>query len=428
MPDGKPYRKADGKHAPQELLSEYGKITSVNPEGKPSWSGFFFQRLEVGLKLASVIVCPNGEELNEGDAWAILKSALIDTVIRKGGREPLNPIEILRIADGKAAQFFRKPNVQYVLISSLSVKSMPVKRLEVAGCRIQAMSSRGKYPYPERIRTGVDAEIARQMESLRWKLVRVTTTGRSIHEAVDNAFRALSLLRGLWSLFATYQSWSITFGSAKDDPIGVIHAGPLHTLHYPNRNLATDLYWYERGAIMRRKVFQPNDGWQRIEKQRRWAVRRLLRLPFRKDVEDLIIRYVNALDQSDHDVAFLQMWSILETLTNTIGANYDETLRRTIWPYDDRKIAKEFLECARLRRNLYVHAARSTEEPDQVAYLIKSFVDPHLVRLIRNDFGVSNVEEYGQHLSLPTDVKVLERDKQWIEKALRIARKRLKKK
>jgi len=143
-------------------------------------------------------------------------------------------------------------------------------------------------------------------------------------------------------------------------------------------------------------------------------------LSYRKELEDLILRYAAALDQTDHNVALLQMWSILERLTNTVGAHHDETVRRTVWLFKDKDLARNLLDCVRLQRNLYVHAARSAEKPDQATYLIKTFVDPHLFSLIRNDLKVTSLEEYGQHLSLPTDVTTLHRNKRWFAKAIRI--------
>jgi hypothetical protein len=58
-------------------------------------------------------------------------------------------------------------------------------------------------------------------------------------------------------------------------------------------------------------------------------------------------------------------------------------------------------------------------EQDQASYLIKSFVDPHLDNLIRNNFNVKSIEEYGQFLSLPTDLDTLKRNKKWYEKAIK---------
>lgn len=96
------------------------------------------------------------------------------------------------------------------------------------------------------------------------------------------------------------------------------------------------------------------------------------------------------------------MWSILESLTDTVGARYDETIKRVLWPFEDRQLSRELLEYLRTYRNQYVHAARSDDNRDQVAMLIKAFIDPHLVALIRNDFQVDTIKEYARCLSLPT--------------------------
>ena len=56
-------------------------------------------------------------------------------------------------------------------------------------------------------------------------------------------------------------------------------------------------------------------------------------------------------------------------------------------------VAKEMLEALRHRRNQYVHSGRAGEDGDQVAYLIKSLVDPHLVSLIQNPFGVTSLKD-----------------------------------
>jgi hypothetical protein len=379
-----------------------------------------FERLDVALRLAAAVICPGGEELNEQDAWAIVRSTLIEAVKRKGGKQPLVAKEVLDLGDAKASDYFRQREARYILISSLSVQSLPFRRTQVAGCQIESLRSRRTFPYPQSVRnTGNDA-IASHIDSPRYQCVRVNTNGKSIYDAAEKSFRALHLLRGMWSLFATYGSWTISFGGTKQEPIGVIHAGPVHTLHHPDHTLVADMFWYERAATNDRKLFKPDKGWEQIEKHRRWAMKRMRHLNYRKDLEDLILRYVAALDQTDHNVALLQMWSILEKVTNTVGSQYDETVRRTVWPFKSRDIEKNLLDCVRLQRNLYVHAARPAEEPDQVTYLIKSFVDPHLVGLIRGDFGVTSLEEYGQHLSLPTDIPTLVRTKKWVTKAIRI--------
>jgi hypothetical protein len=53
-----------------------------------------------------------------------------------------------------------------------------------------------------------------------------------------------------------------------------------------------------------------------------------------------------------------------------------------------------------------------------VAYLLKNFLDPHLIKLIGNQFQVRSIEEYGQFLSLPTNVATLEEQSRKLQRAL----------
>ena len=147
-PTGKPYRGKEGKHSPSEVLAEVGRQSAVNSDGSLSRS-FGIERFELALKLASVVICPSGEELNQSDSWGIVRKALLVSIKLAGGKKPLSPSKLLDLAEKNAADYFRKPETPYTLVSNLSVKSLPAKRIEAAGCRIEALSSREKYPYPE---------------------------------------------------------------------------------------------------------------------------------------------------------------------------------------------------------------------------------------------------------------------------------------
>lgn len=116
------------------------------------------------------------------------------------------------------------------------------------------------------------------------------------------------------------------------------------------------------------------------------------------------------------------MWSILEKVTDTIGGNYDETIKRTVWPFSsqDRLIVKNMLESLRYRRNQYVHSGKADQESEQVAYMMKSFVDPHLLKLISNPYNVHSLEEYGEFLALPKDITVLQERRGMLHRALRV--------
>jgi len=295
----------------------------------------------------------------------------------------------------------------------------------VRKCVLSSLKARGKaFPLPTLLTHYKSVSpFSRHVDSSQYRLVKVRTIGRSKHEAVHNAMKSVNLLRGLWSLFATYRSWSVTYSNTPQrKPIGVIHTGPIHTLHLPNGALAeNDLYWYEPAYTEDQPIFRPADGWQELDKNRRRATRQLSTLKYGGDLEGILIRYVDALDQPDHNIAFLKMWGILERITNSLGTNYDETINRAVWIYsrDNRQLAKDLLQSLRYRRNQYVHSGDSCTESDQVAYMIKFYLDPHLLNLISNPFNVASIEEYGELLSLPTEIDILDNRKAKLSQALR---------
>jgi hypothetical protein len=408
------------------LLSEIGRSASVTRDGGTGWKDFSFLRYQSPLRSAFVVIDGNDNELNGTDSWKICNSAIDLTIKQTGGGKPIDPSKVISEADKLAADHFRKRVADYVLVSSLSVERFPVARIRLHGCSISPLKTRGvRFPIPAVLQQPLcDDVFDRHLKATKYQLVKVNTAGRTIHEAADKALEALNLLRGLWTLFATYKAWSMNLGGTMRGPIGVIHTGPIHTLHHPDGSVVEDIYWYDSNYVEDQKLFTPKNGWKQIEKNRRWTTSHVRQLTYWEDLAMLVVRYAAALDHDDLDVAFLQMWSVLEKITNTVGGRYDDTIRRATRIFSDRNVARETLGALRLRRNQYVHAARSGGDSDQIVYGVKHFVDPHLLILVRNDYGVQSLEEYGDCLDLTEDVEMLERQRRHLNRALRIAKKR----
>ena len=332
------------------------------------------------------------------------------------------------MADESAAMFFRKLPAKYVLISSLSINSLPSKRIRVQDCTISSLKRRGtKFALPKFVSWRFDTEesaFSKHIKHSKYQIVKVSTEGRSIYDATERALNALNLLRGLWSLIATYGSWTISGGIVSRKPLGIIHTGPIHTLHFPNgASVDNNLMWYDPDFTEDQPIYQPAKGWWKdIEKKRRLAMRRLAALEYKNDLITMLIRYINALDQPNTDIAFLQMWSILEKITDTIGGKYAETIEKTLWPFQgqDRLVTKNILESLRYRRNQYVHSGKGDQNCDQITYIIKSFVDTHLFMLFSNHLNVHSLEEYGNFLALPSSITTLKERRQILTQALRV--------
>jgi hypothetical protein len=415
-PKGTPRKGSDDKHAPTALLAKIGESASINDNGKIRWGSLSFLTLRTAVRLSVVVVDSYGNELNDNDAWPIVHSALISIIKQDKGGRPVAPGKLIAEADKQAAKHFRKRPVPYVLVSSLTIDSFPCKRVRVGGCDVAPLKTRKRYPEP----TSLSMQRRKRGDATSGQLVRVKTVGRTIHEATEHALRALDLLRGLWTLFATFGSWSIGFGDRSRKPIGIIHVGRTHTLHKPDGAPIDDIYWYDSHYPEECPTFKPKRGWKELEKARRWALSRLNRLAYRDALEDLIVRYSRALDHVNHDVSFLHMWSLLEKLTDTVGADYGKTIQRTVWMSEEKDIESQLLAALRSQRNQYVHAGMSGKNRDQIAYLIKRFVDVHLVRLLRNDFDVKGLEEYAAYLDLPSNIETLRKKHRQLARALRM--------
>jgi len=402
-PDGRPYKGRDGKFAPTALLAEIGSTATLDPQGGVSWKGLNIPlRLEPAILESTSVVDSDDNEINSADASSIIWPAILETIKKSGGGRPLKPAEVIARANRDATSYFRRPSRKFVILTSLSVSSFPQKQISLRDCSITPMKMRGKrYPYPEALKfQAAGTPVEGHLASSKYLFVKVVTTARTEWQALENALESIHFLRGIWMLIATYGSWSLFSGLPTRRPVGIIHVGPIHTVHHQDGRLATDTYWYEPGFTGDQRLFSPVKGWAKIEDQRRKAARSIKRLPYRHDIEQLVIRYALALDESNLNVAFLHLWGILEKVTDTVGGNYDETIRRATRLDPEREAASETLRALRCRRNRVVHGGDSSEEREHIVYMIKSFVDPHLVHLIQNEPRVNSLQEYGEYLAV----------------------------
>jgi len=390
-----------------------GEKASVGSEGQTQWAGFDPAIFEDAIQDMAVILGPDGEQLNSIDCGEIIRHASRLVIKKQGGGKPIPPLVILKQADILAAEFFRKPPARYILISSLSIRSLPTEFIQFKECKISQVK-RKKYTLPEIFRE-------ESFSPPGYTCIAVRTKGRSIHEAANRAFEALGVVRGLWNLFATFRGW--WFGDPRNKPLGEVHSGQFHTMHFPDRKPIEDFYWYDREYQTQYQLFEPTKGWEDLEKNREWAFGKLRRLPYRVELIDILNRYSIAMDHLDHNVSALQLWSILEKITDTIGAKYDQTISRGAWSFSNTRIAREFAHSLRIRRNRYVHLSEAGAKTDRAALLMKSFVDDHLVRLLRNDFKVKTLKEYGKQLDLPRNIETLKARKRRLEDTIQILKK-----
>ncbi|MGL4464982.1 MAG: hypothetical protein ACRC1K_22750 [Planctomycetia bacterium] len=277
---GKAAKRGDGKHVPTHLLAELGESSALQEDGRISWTGWWTGNNAVFRTF--VIQDPDGGELNHHDAKTILWKAMED-VAKKAVGKPLNANEVLRSADSHAAAFFRQKPNKYTLVTSLSIKEFPARRVRIGGCEISPIAKRDpRYPLPTiLVSTQHRNHFKDHLENSRYRLVRVSCSRRTVFEGVGNALDNLSLLRALWSYAITYGTHTMRLGGGPRRPIGVIHTGAVYTLHNADGSaVSNDIYWGDPDYTRDQDLFWDNGKWDQIEKSRRWAMRKLASVPY----------------------------------------------------------------------------------------------------------------------------------------------------
>jgi hypothetical protein len=130
---------------------------------------------------------------------------------------------------------------------------------------------------------------------------------------------------------------------------------------------------------------------------------KLKRHSYQQTLESAIIRYTRALDERNWHNSFLRLWSLLELLTDTAKSNYDVTIDRTSYIFEEHNWHKQILQHLREHRNKFVHTDEENSEIEIYLYQLKYYIEGLLQFHLDNTFKFTSIQEAGNFLSLPHD-------------------------
>lgn len=421
-PEGKPYKRLDDKYAPTSILKHLANNSTVEGSGNLQWP-FDLSFVDNSAVLQSSILIQDNEKrtLNNFDTTSIVKKALHTIVREKGGQCEISATEFIGKANDIAAEFFRNPPQDFSIVTSISLGRVPSEPIRSLDGEVNWLENRTSFSVPNAVKNlsaNAPIKFGQHIETTNYKWISIKTAGRSVADAIERATVSINFLRGVWTLLSGETRPIIPFGSPVQDSPGVIALGPLFTIHGTDGALASEYYWYDSHYQKDQQLYSPS-SWETLETNRKWVFEKIQNHPCHADLVELIGRYAIAHDYLDHDVAFLQMWALIEKISDTIGAQYDTTIKRIAWPYfEDRKIQEEILFHLRGKRNQFVHSSKMESKPnDHPFFLIRPYVNAHLLSLLRNDFNVNSLAEYAGVLSLPTSLDALTRKSELINEA-----------
>ncbi|MDA0835893.1 MAG: hypothetical protein O2955_17980 [Planctomycetota bacterium] len=397
--ENKRYKGQDDRYAPTKLFQEIGVHSTLKDDGSISWPMDKYHPYELAA-ISSIKVYENDEQpLNSVDSNNIVLESIKELIKIQGSGKPIKPRELLSTVEKKAKELFQRPKKKRYLVTSLSIDKKLDTVLDINGVQIKS-TTRKEFPFPDRLRNH-PGFLASHVKSSDYEVISALTEEVTIHQAYDRSMRTINYLRGLWSFISSFSSFQIGWSIKPERTwIGKIQCSPIQTLHELDGSNLDEGYFYEPDYTEDIKLFK-SKKWNIIETERLKIMELIDKLPFKVEIIELFSRYAIALDQSNLNVCLLMLWGILEKFTDTVGKAYDETIERTIWPYEEREISKQLLNHVRTQRNSFVHAGTGAPERDRECYTIKSFIDQHFDFLIRNVYMVGSLAEYGEFLSLP---------------------------
>ncbi|MGB5529920.1 MAG: hypothetical protein WBQ32_08115, partial [Ignavibacteriaceae bacterium] len=166
------------------------------------------------------------------------------------------------------------------------------------------------------------------------------------------------------------------------------------------------------------KVIDLNKNFNVIKSEEKRMRSKLNTIPYGEDLKKIFLRYNNALDIIDYSNSIVNLWSILEYLTNT-DKGYSQTISRTSFLYGDYKIVQHFLEALRDTRNKIVHSSERDTREEALVYQLKTLVENLLSFSLFNPFKFSSREELGNFLDLPKDNSALKKKLKIIKSGLK---------
>lgn len=271
--------------------------------------------------------------------------------------------------------YLRATPTRYHLLTTLSVTHQEhFRRIKIDGCWIRFYRScPARYDtsaYEENaIRHGV---FEQEAESSTWLVVDVID--RSPTGAAYRALDAVSLLAGIWNLWAGYKRYRLHYDGPWE-PIGRANVGPLHTLYYPDGKAAVDFILYEQEHCRRsRATSLPNSG--RVHAYTRAILKRVGENRDPELMKDWLRRYAAALRLQSHESAFLKLWALLEQLTITGPSDgLGKAVNRAAFLWMSSEVHKEVLTALHKARNIQVHSESRDFGETARLWQTKKYVD-----------------------------------------------------
>lgn len=329
-------------------------------------------------------------------------------------RGPLTPSSLLTELNTQLEKKLSTKQETFHILTSISLQHNAGRPShQIRGVRVRLLAG----DYPVRYRRARAALIAQQRLPVAESAVgfrRVIASVRACDgpEAVEKALRAVDLLRACWCFVANFE---MEIFGASWRPINKVKLGAVHTCHLPSGKKAVETVWFE--------PHHDAEPLSRVDPKESKLAEQILAFlrssPLSAELEDAMVGYVRALDSSDHNAAFLSLWTSIERLISPGRGDYDAFVRRCAFLFEDAEFHIEVLKHLKQYRNEFVHAGRSTTQVKAHCFELQVYFRALVQFYLGQRKFFTSIADANAMLDLPPDRGKLRVQQQVIAKALR---------
>jgi len=314
-----------------------------------------------------------------------------------GKKGKITPTKLRNTINKLIREYHEIENKKYVFIASLSISSsfMLEKRV-INGTTITFHTKLDKAfnnAYNQKL--DESRQIFQGDFPSNYLYIKLFVNAKSPNHANVKASNSLGLLRGIWNLGLNKDRGIRTTFKGPSPPLNQIILGPIQTLHEKNGKLATESFWYQPEYQKPLRVYKKTQQFPSLMRYEKNVRKIIKNHNYRADIEEAIIRYVDALDLYNFHDSFIRLWGLLETLTSNRNDTQLETVKKTVFHFtsSDKDYVRQFLYVLSKFRNNAVHMGSNTQHIERFMQMLKQCVEVVLQFHITNKFKFNSLKE-----------------------------------
>ena len=382
------------------------------PDGKGGVAGYNFGAYQEYLSAIESYIKVNSE-IPEPKKFKLLGNAVWTAAKDK----KLYARNLLKYVKDEESKYLREPKENYEFISSLSVNYFKgLKRTNLNPPIKFARKKPKKFDFEPILKPFSYIDIKEIPGS--YTFFRIPVKARNPIEAYLQGIDAIDLLRAIWNWFYKPQEYYFNSDQSRKS-LNLITLGPFHIILKPDSTLDGN-FWYE--PEFRESAMDIRKDWDKLNAFEQRSRRAISRHSYRNEIENALRRFARALDHKDKHVSFLQLWQVLEKITGTNNANYEQLIKRVAFLYEEVDLNRGVLNHLRLYRNSSVHDGIQNNRIEKYLYQLKRYVEEVLGFHVNNPFKANSLADAVSYLDLPTDGSNLKKRFTQIKKALKFRR------